>query len=553
MAAVLTATGLTAAPVAQDAPGPRATARVFGIVVASDTGRPIDGAVVELSHDSPGKNAALTANTGPDGVFVFSDLVPGTFILSAGGPRYNRVTYRRSQSPDAPERHTLAEGQQIAATLAIVRLGSFSGRVLDPFGDPLAGIGVFALQKQMIAGLPRLVRAGRPIQPLLTDDLGRFRLSGFRPGEYYLVALSGALTASPLFNNPNETSGFLPTYYPGTPSVSDAQPLELGASHDVTGITITAIPTAMYRVTGTVVDSKGEPLASALVTISPADGPGLGVALAGRAQARADGAFSLSNVPPGPYVVQGRSLGTTNAFTGEFGWADVTVAQSDVMDVRVTTSGPSSLKGRVRLEPPPLFGNMIMGGFKVEVPPVDFNTQPVLAISTGWQSLRLSADGTFEVGGLWGRRLVRVHAAIGVLERILLDGRDITDTPIEFNGRDRTGVEVVLTRRTGTLAGRALDGDSTPASGCQIVVFAADSDRWIPHSRFVSTTTASSDGSFRVESLLPGSYLVVAVPADIPNVQAASFLQQVRGSASAFIASEGITELELSLLPIASR
>jgi protocatechuate 3,4-dioxygenase beta subunit len=539
--------------VAQESP-PRQSARVWGVVSAADTGRPLDGALVELTHDSPGKSEKLTATTGPDGSFSFSNLVAGTFILSAAAPRYDQSTYRRSPAANAPVRHTLEAGQQVTASIVLSRLGSISGRILDPFGDPVPGIGVFALEKRDVAGTLRLVRAGRSSPPRLTDDLGQFRVSGLTVGDYYIVALSGGLTASPSFNTLADAGGFLPTYYPGTSSVAEAQRVPIGGSQDVAGLTLTVIPTSMYRVSGTVVDSKGEPLASALVSIVPVDGPGLNATIAGRSQAAADGTFTLSRVPPGMYVVQGRSSITTSTMPGEYGWATVAVGQSDVRDVRVATSGPSSLKGRFVFDGEQPLRFIPPAGLQIDMIPVDLDTESVAAMVSAPARIRVSADGSFEIGGLWGRRLVRIRTARDVVQRITLDGKDVTDTPIEFGGRDRTGAEVVLSRRSAILVGRAVEGDDKPAAGCRIILFAADPDQWTPHSRFVTTAVADPEGQFRITGVSPGSYLGVAVPADVVAPTDPEFLHAVRSSATALILGEGITsDIELRLLVYVGR
>ena len=539
---------------AQEPQAPRPTGRISGVVVAADTGRPVDGAVVELTHDSPGKHVSLAATTRGDGAFSFERLIPGTFILTAGAPRYNAVTYRRSPAADAPIRHTLEEGQQVALTLMLPRLGSFGGRVLDQYGDPVPGIGVFALERRVVGGIPRLVRAGRPIPPRLTDDLGQFRLAAFPPGQYYLVAVSGALTASPIFNYPNEAGGFLPTYYPGTSAVAEAQPLTLGAGQDIAGLTITAIDAPMHRVSGAVVDSSGERLPSASIAIVPVAGLGAGVALGGRTQAGADGTFVLSNVPPGAYVIQAFSQGASGAGPGEFGWSNVTVGQSDVADLRLSTVRPATLRGRVRFEPATLVGPMF-SSFELDVPAVDFETQPALGSPPAMPPRpRPQIDGSFEISGLWGRRLLRVRTSLGAVERILMDGKDVTDTPIEFNGRDRVGIEVVLTRRTGTVAGRATTNDGKAAVGCQIVVFSTDADRWTPHSRFVAIASADGEGQFRVHHLLPGNYLAAALPADTPWHQDPAFLELLRSSATSLAVTEQeVRELELTVVSDLSR
>jgi protocatechuate 3,4-dioxygenase beta subunit len=487
--------------------------------------------------------------TGADGSFEFANLVAGTFILSAGGPRYDQTTYRRSQRANAPVRHTLEPGQHFVASIVLTRLGSISGNVLDPFGDPVPGIAVYVLEKKDVSGVKRLVRAGRPVGARMTDDLGQFRLSGLTAGDYYIVALSGLLSAAPSFNVPADAGGFLPTYYPGTPSIAEAQRLQLSTGQDLAGLILTIVPTPMFRVTGVVIDSKGEPLASALVAIVPADGPGLNATIAGRGQADQDGVFALSRVPPGTYVVQARTWATTSSLPGEFGWSTITVGESDVRDVRVSTAGPSTLKGRFVFANEQPLRFVFPHGLKFEMIPTGFDTDSVVAMSSAPTSSRLFGDGRFEIGGLWGRRLMRVRTASSVVERITLEGKDVTDMPIEFNGRDRTGVEVVLNRRSATLIGKVRDADDRPAAGSRVVLFASDSDRWTPHSRFVMTAVADSDGQFRISGISPGSYLSVAVPADVTAPIDEEFLYAVRASATALILGEETTsDVELNLL-----
>jgi len=552
--AAAVAFAFAASPVGQESASTRETARVSGVVSAADTGRPLEGALVELTHDSPGKSEKMTAMTGPDGSFSFARLGAGTFILSAAAPRYDQETYRRSNAANAPVRHTLDAGQQVTASILLARLGAISGRILDPFGDPVPGIGVFALEKREVGGVLRLVRAGRSSPPRLTDDLGQFRLSGLTAGDYYIVALSGALTAAPSFSTSADVGGFLPTYYPGTPSVAEAQRVQLGGGQDVTGLTLTTIPTSTYRVSGTVVDSKGAPLASALVSIVPVDGPGLNATIAGRAQASPDGTFAISRVPPGTYIVQGRSYITTSAMPGEYGWTTVTVGQSDVRTVAVTTSGPSTLKGRFVFEGEQPLRFVPPVGLQIDMVGVDVDTESVVPMSSAPVSIRLINDGRFEIGGLWGRRLMRIRTARDVVMRITLDGKDVTETPIEFNGRDRVGVEVVLSRRSAIVVGKVSDADNKPVPGCRVILFAADPGRWTPHSRFVMTTTADSEGQFRIPGVSPGSYMSVAVPADVVAPTDPEFLEAIRRSATALILGEGITpDVELTLLSSVGR
>jgi len=95
---------------------------------------------------------------------------------------------------------------------------------------------------------------------------------------------------------------------------------------------------------------------------------------------------------------------------------------------------------------------------------------------------------------------------------VLLDGRDITDTPLEVAGTtDISGLRVVLTSRVTTVSGRVTDEGGKLVRDCSVVVFAEDAARWTDRSRFVATVRPDLDGRFEVTGLPPGAYLIVAL------------------------------------------
>jgi hypothetical protein len=51
-----------------------------------------------------------------------------------------------------------------------------------------------------------------------------------------------------------------------------------------------------------------------------------------------------------------------------------------------------------------------------------------------------------------------------------------------------------------------------PVPHARVVVFSTDERRWGAGSRVVQSVEASPDGRYAIDSLLPGDYLVVAVP-----------------------------------------
>jgi hypothetical protein len=108
------------------------------------------------------------------------------------------------------------------------------------------------------------------------------------------------------------------------------------------------------------------------------------------------------------------------------------------------------------------------------------------------------------------------------LKAVRLEGRDITDTPIEFRGTEAlAGLELVLSNSTTEIAGRVISGDGQAAMDYAVVIFPDDPGKWKtltlpaqagPVSRVVKVGRPDQRGQFRVAGLPAGRYLAVAVP-----------------------------------------
>jgi hypothetical protein len=98
------------------------------------------------------------------------------------------------------------------------------------------------------------------------------------------------------------------------------------------------------------------------------------------------------------------------------------------------------------------------------------------------------------------------------MKGLMLDGKDVTDTPIDFTGgKDVEGLEVILTRQRTEVTGAVTDIRRAAASDYAVVLFAEDRDLWTPQSRFVAAGRPDQQGRFSVVGLPPGRYLAAAV------------------------------------------
>jgi hypothetical protein len=69
--------------------------------------------------------------------------------------------------------------------------------------------------------------------------------------------------------NNTESEGFAPTYYPGTPNVAEATRVTVRANQEMSGANFALIIARMARVRGRALNSRGEPMASAMLMMMP--------------------------------------------------------------------------------------------------------------------------------------------------------------------------------------------------------------------------------------------------------------------------------------------
>jgi hypothetical protein len=224
-------------------------------------------------------------------------------------------------------------------------------------------------------------------------------------------------------------------------------------------------------------------------------------------------------VQPGEYVLQASRHRSSSWNEGESSSQFVTVNGVDVTDLEVRTSTGSTLSGKVVLDGS---GAFKAGQLRLSPVPVDIDLSPLFA--GGPANAAVDEELKFRFAGLSGPRRLRVAGIPSgwALQAILLNGVDVTDTPLPFGRADQSleNVEVVLSHRITSVIGR-VSARGRPALA-SILFFAADRQAWYPQSRFFRKVTSSADGTFRLEGLPPGEYLAAAVDA----------VSDVRGSGS---------------------
>jgi hypothetical protein len=110
----------------------------------------------------------------------------------------------------------------------------------------------------------------------------------------------------------------------------------------------------------------------------------------------------------------------------------------------------------------------------------------------------------------------------------------VTDTPTEFaGGEESSDFTLVVTDRLTDMKGAVFDTDDRPVEGAGVLVFAADSAKWVLPSRYIRIARTGKEGNFAIRGLPEGPYLVAAAGfLTQDNAHDPRFLEDVRPGAA---------------------
>jgi hypothetical protein len=120
-------------------------------------------------------------------------------------------------------------------------------------------------------------------------------------------------------------------------------------------------------------------------------------------------------------------------------------------------------------------------------------------------------DRTFRLTRMFGKQMLDVaNIPRGwYVKSIRYAGKEIIDVATEFKaGTDPSALEIVLSNRGATIAGRVMDERGEPVRGARIVIVPTDPARW---GMFRDYVPSSPTGTFRLGPQRAGDYTVVAV------------------------------------------
>jgi hypothetical protein len=534
-------------PVAAQQASPPQTAKpagkgiIRGVVTALDTGKPIRNATIFIrGADSP---PTLDPRfTDAQGRYEISGLEAGQYRLSATKPGYVPLSYGQTRPNGGSRALTLSESTVLEKIDFALSPGSvIVARITDQFGDPVRGVTVRPMLQRFQEGRRQLSAIVSGAGGSITDDRGETRIYGLGPGDYYLVAMPDFQTA---------WRGEIETLFPGTLDLANAQTVRVGVGQEVFA-TFPILRAPLSKLSGRIIGSDGAPLVTTNISLQ-------NLRLSGgfssqRLHVEPDGSFRQENLAPGDWMIVVREP--------EYGSVRVRLLGADIQGVIVNTRRAATVRGRVTFEggPPPtipLLLNVVFEGPPTVVSGAGF-------IRSGSIYVTPDTQWTFDtqVAGIGVIRPVVCcvpdddgidRASPWILKAVLLDGKDVTDTPLDF-GSAYSGkpVEVVLTQRKGEVKGVVQDDRGQLTSGYRVVLFPEDEQQWTPFSRSFAVGEPDQQGRFTIGNLPPARYLAVAVeslqPGDERNPET---LSRLRGAATTVELSEGQSRaISLRLTP----
>jgi hypothetical protein len=574
------------------------TGSLSGIVV-DDEDRPVRRAVVTLTGDQlrPSRGAI----TDDEGRFTLTGLPAGRFTLTVARGAYVSSAYGAKRPGRPGTGIVLSAGQAVTdLSVRLWRGAVVAGVVRDERGRPAQNVEVAAVPAKRVS-TPGLLTLSNPATR--TNDRGEYRIFGLLPGTYLVAAkpstsqtpslalakaeidatfaalkrrgatavgaqsLPGSTDPPGLPIPANPPFDYAPVYFPGTPEMAGATPIELAAGQEVLGLDIPLMRMTNAVVDGLLMRHDGSPAAGAEVQMEPAFRTGPFATERPdpiSTTAGPDGRFRFAKVPPGQYTLVARANinpippPPRPGFVSPGGreprlWAshEMTISGADVTGLALTLVPPMTMTGRVvfdgAIAPPENLSQvmislfppgMLTGGQSAPVRSIAF-AFPIPVNKDGTVALPNVVPGTYE--------FYAAGAAIQDTDwwprSAMLNGRDLLDGYVEITpDMNLDGLVVTFTDRRTELSGTLQTASGAPASDVFVIAYAADRQYWGPRTRRVQAVRPDADGRYAISDLPPGDYYLAALTdIDENEWQDPAFLEMLVSGSLRLTLGEGQT------------
>ena len=511
------------------AQGASSSVTLTGRVIAADTGLGLRNVRIDLSASEPGDGTPAQVFTGADGRYEITGVRDGRYRLRATKDGFVALALGESR-PGGGGRILRISGKSLdRLDIALPRGGVITGRIIDSFGEPIAGVQVQVHQVRYTGGRPSL----GPASLAMSDENGEYRAFGLQPGVYSVSAEKRVpLPYGPSVRPgtvPGQEFGFDRIFFPEAKQLAQAELITMSAGTLRGGIDLILSTVQMSSIRGKALGLDGAPLGRARVELYA---PERLLPFATISTIDASGDFTITGVPPGNYQV--RAKGENGAAT-----ASVVATGGTVIDVTLRPIRLPTLSGRIVIDPEER-SQLPIAAIRVGVQPSE---PPSSRLAEIWRPSPVALDGTmaFALPALPGRWAPAVELPTGwMVKAIRLRGSDITDTGIGISeGEAITDLEIELTKRHPTVTGTVRTQSATAPGDYAVLLFARDTSRRLGD-RYFAVLKPDQDGLFSATSVAAGEYYVVALSGvDVNLAQEPTLLDRLSRVASPLVLNWG--------------
>jgi Carboxypeptidase regulatory-like domain len=315
-------------------PQARRDGEITGRVV-NDVGRPVAGApIIVIKAGVKILSGIQTSTADDEGNFKVTGLGPGSYMVDANVPGY---VIARAGS----ERDYHRPGASV--TINLVKGGVITGRVTDPYGEPMVGVRAQAFKVRELEGAQKYLGELREPNGRLTDDRGVYRLYGLEPG-VYVVGVSNDQSGMYGGSYPGREAM---TWHPSSPRATAAE-IAVRGGEEIAGIDIRHREERGHMISGTVLGAAAPDPREDRITVMLTSG--VDRQLVGMTFANGPKGFAMFGALDGEYEIVASRMSRTQTDFASSAPRRVVVKGADVSGIELSIAPPASVSGRVKVE-----------------------------------------------------------------------------------------------------------------------------------------------------------------------------------------------------------
>jgi Carboxypeptidase regulatory-like domain len=514
----------------------------------------------------PTMPTSYTTESDAQGNFLFEEIEPGRYSLSAERPGYVRSNYGARGPNSGGTPIVLAPGQSMTGLqFKMTPHAVISGKITDEDGDPVLRAQLMVYQYRWNNG-KRTLGAFNSAQ---SNPDGTFQITGLPAGKYFLGAQDmQAMMITGLNERPGKKGpedSYVMTYYPDTTDLSRAVGVDVPAGGDVRGIEIRMQKARVYRIRGKLVAPAGASTANTALQLMPSGSTDFLAMAVSRnmSMVRPDGSFDMQRVLPGSYIIRSQNVRINNDSgpnTPMFIRQMVTVSDSNIEDLQVVLQPGATVTGKITIEGQDRqqaqqnqsAANQAKGNAKPTARP-NINLNPTMPLGAG-ANTRSKDDGTFELQNvppdIFNVNINGIPDGTYV-KAIRFGGQDALHSPVDLTSGGGGQFDIVLSPTAADVAGVARNSNGEPAVNVNVALWPKPGSNTSATFQFRGAQT-DKDGSFRMTNLPPGEYFAAAFDllSDTGVLQSPDFRAKFESKAAAIkLSDSGHGTADLTVIP----